>query len=295
MQQQILIVGKEGQLGSTFEELSKSTGWATFTFSTIDKLNLTDPESIKQFFTGKKFDFIINCAAYTAVDKAEEDRETAFKLNSEAPALLAEEAASMEAGFIHISTDYVFGGRHCRPLKPGDPKHPESVYGKSKLQGEEAVLKKHSQSMIIRTSWLYSPYGRNFLKTMLRLAQEKESLKVVFDQVGTPTLASDLAGSILTIIRKTGSKEKKFVPGVYHFSNEGVCSWYDFAVAIFREAGSECRVFPVESGEFPTKAPRPFYSVMDKSLIKNTYEIEIPHWQDSLIKCLKKIKNSGLL
>jgi dTDP-4-dehydrorhamnose reductase len=285
----VLITGHHGQLGSIFHDLIRNIKWADFEFSSTDILNLTNRNSIRQFFNNRHFDYIVNCAAYTAVDKAESDRDKAFQLNAEAPGLLAMEAAKAGAVLIHISTDYVFGGQHCKPLKPDDPKAPASVYGKSKLRGEEAVMAHNPKSMIIRTSWLYSRYGQNFLKTMLRLGGERNSLNVVFDQTGTPTLADDLAGAILCIIEKVVSKEKKFVPGIYHFSNEGVCSWYDFAVAIFEIANLNCKVIPVESDQFPTPAPRPFYSVMDKSLIRSTYGIEIAHWQASLKKCLPEM------
>jgi dTDP-4-dehydrorhamnose reductase len=287
----ILIIGREGQLGSTFDEQTSQHFWADFTYTTLNTLDLMDASAIKSFFQGKQYDFIINSAAYTAVDKAETDSDTAFRLNAEAPGQLAQEAAKMNACFIHISTDYVFGGQHSRPLKPDDPKTPDSVYGKSKLRGEEDVMAQQPESMIIRTSWLYSRYGKNFLKTMLQLGKEKDFLKVVFDQTGTPTLADDLAEAILTIIRQVSNGQSTFVPGVYHFSNEGVCSWYDFAKAIFYETNTACKVFPVESDQFPTPAARPAYSVMDKSKIKETYKLEISHWQESLRKCLK---NMGL-
>lgn len=285
--QQILIIGKEGQLGTSFYELCRQISWAVFSFTTEKNLNLTDDNAIHRFFSDKKFDFIVNCAAFTAVDKAESAPELTFSLNADAPEKLAIEAAAMNAKIIHISTDYVFGGKHCRPLKPDDPKNPDSVYGQSKLKGEEGVRKSNPASMIVRTSWLYSSRGQNFLKTMLRLGRERESLDVVFDQIGTPTLASDLADAILSIIRKVISNETEFAPGIYHYSNEGVCSWYDFAAVIFDKAGINCKLIPVESDKFPTPAPRPYYSVMDKSLIKEVYGIEIPYWQKSLTRCLQ--------
>jgi len=287
--QQILIIGREGQLGTSFFELCKEISWASFSFSTEKNLDLTDDNAIHQFFSDKQFDFIINCAAFTAVDKAESVPEAAFRLNAAAPEKLAIESAALNAKIIHISTDYVFGGDHCRPLKPDDPKNPDSVYGQSKLKGEEAIRGNNPQSMVVRTSWLYSTYGQNFLKTMLRLGKERDKLNVVFDQIGTPTLASDLADAILNIIRKVITNEADFVPGIYHYSNEGVCSWYDFAAAIFDETGIKCRLLPVESDQFPTPAPRPFYSVMDKAHIKTVYGIEIPHWQKSLTRCIKDL------
>ncbi|WP_010665032.1 dTDP-4-dehydrorhamnose reductase [Marinilabilia salmonicolor] len=285
----ILIIGREGQLGSTLTEQAENIQWADFFHTTVDTLDLMDASAISNYFKDKNFDFIINCAAYTAVDRAETDTAPAWRLNAEAANELAAEAARMGAYFIHISTDYVFGGTHFQPLKPDDSKTPDSVYGKSKLQGELDVLQQQPQSIIIRTSWLYSIYGKNFLKTMLQLGRERDSLNVVFDQVGTPTLADDLANTILTIIEKVVTDKKEFIPGVYHFSNEGVCSWYDFTKAIFHETGISCKVTPVESDQFPTPAPRPYFSVMDKSKIKQTYDIEITHWQDSLRKCLRKL------
>jgi dTDP-4-dehydrorhamnose reductase len=288
----ILIIGGEGQLGSTLTEQSDKIKWGEFSHTTVDTLDLMDSSAIRNYLKNKTFDFIINCAAYTAVDRAETDAVAAWRLNAEAPGELAAEAARMRAHFVHISTDYVFGGTHSRPLKPEDSKTPDSVYGKSKLQGEEDVLRQQPQSIIIRTSWLYSVYGKNFLKTMLQLGKERDSLNVVFDQVGTPTLADDLANTILSIIEKVIKGEKQFTPGVYHFSNEGVCSWYDFTKAIFHETGISCNVLPVESDQFPTAAPRPSFSVMDKSKIKQTFDIEIPHWQDSLRKCIKKLDDA---
>jgi dTDP-4-dehydrorhamnose reductase len=287
--QKILIIGREGQLGSTIHDLTKKISWAGFSFTSIDTLDLTNREAIAKFFSNQRFDFVINCAAYTAVDKAENDQEPAFRLNAQAPEWLGIETANANTRVIHISTDYVFGGRHFRPLKPDDSKNPESVYGQSKLKGEEALMTSNPNSMIIRTSWLYSRHGQNFLKTMLRLGEERNTLKVVFDQIGTPTLADDLAEAILHIVKKIILKEITFSPGIYHYSNEGVCSWFDFATAIFNETGIKCSVIPVESDQFPTTAPRPLYSVMDKSLIKNTYKIKIPHWQESLKKCIEQM------
>jgi dTDP-4-dehydrorhamnose reductase len=286
--QQILITGGEGQLGQTLQQLTRQSSRAKYYFSTEENLDLTSSESIDRFFTDKDFDVIVNCAAYTAVDKAESDREKAFAINAEAPRMLAEKAHYKGAKMIHISTDYVFGSNNCRPLSPEDPKKPDSVYGQSKLKGEENVVNNCPESVIIRTSWLYSGLGQNFLKTMLRLGSERDHLNVVFDQIGTPTLASDLAGAILAV----AESKDDFVPGIYHYSNEGVASWYDFAVAIFRQANISCNVFPVQSDQFPTAAPRPAFSVMDKSLIKETYGITIPHWQDSLAECLKQMERA---
>lgn len=286
--QRILITGGEGQLGQTLRQLTKNDTRNKYFFSSEETLDLTSSQAIDRFFAGQRYDVIINCAAYTAVDKAESDQETAFQLNAKAPGQLAEIARRTGGRFVHISTDYVFGNNQCRPLKPDDLKTPVSIYGKSKLQGEENIVKACPESVIIRTSWLYSLLGNNFLKTMMRLGKEREALNVVFDQVGTPTLASDLGQAILTIV----TDPENFTPGIYHYSNEGVCSWYDFAVAIFNETGIQCKISPVESDMFPTPAPRPPYSVMDKSKIKETFGISIPHWQNSLKKCINNIQST---
>ncbi len=287
----ILIIGREGQLGSTLFDYTQNREELDFTFSTIEELDLTSESSIASFFIGKNFQIIVNCAAYTAVDKAESDAQKAFLLNAKALTHIGMSAARMGAKVIHISTDYVFSGQHYKPLKPEDETKPNSVYGKSKLEGERNLLHTHPESMIIRTSWLYSKYGENFVKNMLRLGDERDQLEVVFDQIGSPTLADDLANAILKIITDVNTQKSTFVPGVYHFSNEGVCSWYDFATAIFQISGKSCRVHPVGSELFPRPAPRPWYSVMDKSKIKKTYALEIPHWRSSLEKHLKDILN----
>ncbi len=286
----ILIIGREGQLGSTLFDYAQGREELDFTFSTIEELDLTSESSIASFFKGKHFHFIINCAAYTAVDKAESDQEKAFLLNAKALMHIGMSAARMGAKVIHISTDYVFNGQHYKPLKPEDETKPCSVYGKSKLEGEKNLLRSNPESIIIRTSWLYSKYGENFVKTMLRLGNERDNLEVVFDQIGSPTLADDLANAILKIITDVNAQRSTFVPGIYHFSNEGVCSWYDFATAIFQISKKSCRVHPVGSELFPRPAPRPWYSVMDKSKIKETYALDIPHWRSSLDKYLQEIE-----
>jgi len=282
----ILITGAYGQLGSEMKVISGKFPQHTFIFTDADTLNITSETQLQNFFAAHTIDYIVNCAAYTAVDKAEDDKEAAYLLNCEAPRLLAKIAAANNVKFIHISTDYVFNGTSCVPYSEEMPVCPQSVYGQSKAAGEQAAMGvAPQQTAIIRTSWLYSSFGANFMKTMLRLGKEKEELNVIFDQIGTPTYAADLAGAIMTIINAG-----KFVPGTYHFSNEGVCSWYDFAIAIHKEAGiTTCKVRPIESKEYPTKTPRPHYSVLNKSKIKKVYNFEIPHWENGLKRCLNRL------
>ncbi len=268
-----LITGSNGQLGT---ELSKLLPEAILT--DVADLDITDEAAVKNFVKENNVDTIINCAAYTAVDKAEDDEELATKINISGPRNLALSGAKI----VHISTDYVFDGQGHKPYQPEDEAHPVSVYGKTKLAGEQEVLKYANEAVIIRTAWLYSPYGNNFVKTMRRLGAEKESLNVVADQIGTPTYAADLAKAIVQILPQISPQNK----GVYHFTNEGVCSWYDFARKIMELSGLKCKVNPIPSSAYPTKATRPFYSVLDKSKIKNTFNIEIPHWEESLKVCL---------
>ena len=286
----ILVTGAYGQLGNEIKSLiSKYPDWQ-FLFTDIDSLDITDEGSLKNYFQQNKPGFVINCAAYTAVDKAETDIETARKVNALAPKLLADIAKRNGAKFIHISTDYVFDGEIFAPYTEDDKVNPQSVYGQTKLQGEKNCIEENNESIIIRTSWLYSSFGSNFVKTMLRLGSERDNLNVVFDQVGTPTYAADLANSILIIISDSEKNSKNFVPGIYHYSNEGVASWFDFAKAIFEISGVKCNVSPVRSVEFPTPAKRPSYSVLDKSKIKNTFGIAIPYWRESLKRCIERLK-----
>ena len=232
----------------------------------------------------KQIELVVNCAAYTAVDKAEDNQELAYKLNCEAPKQLASAAQANGAAMIQVSTDYVFDGTAHTPYTEDCNPCPDSVYGTTKLEGEKEVMNHCEQAVVIRTAWLYSTFGNNFVKTMLRLGKERDSLGVVFDQIGTPTYANDLAQAIYTIINKG------IVRGIYHFSNEGVCSWYDFTVAIHRLAGiTTCKVKPLHTAEYPAKANRPAYSVLDKTKIKTTFDIEIPHWEESLKQCLIKL------
>lgn len=273
----ILITGVKGQLGS---ELSKIIPDAVL--ADKEELDITDFEAVKQFVNTNKIDTIINCVAYTAVDKAEDDEENTYKVN----VLGAENLAKTNCKLIHISTDYVFDGKNYEPYIEEDKTEPLSVYGKTKLESENVVLKNNKQAIVIRTSWLYSTYGNNFVKTMLRLGKEKESLNVVFDQVGTPTYAKDLAEIIKVIIPNINEE----TAGIYHFSNEGVCSWYDFATEIMSLSNLNCKVKPILSIEYPTKATRPHYSVLNKNKIKKTFNVEIRHWKEALMECLKKTK-----
>lgn len=285
----ILIIGGEGQLGSSIIKLMKNEDFAQFQTTTIDQLDLSKEENIEVFFEENSFDYVVNCTAYTAVDKAENDQVTARLINAKAIQWIGRYAKLKNAGVIHISTDYVFSGDSNLPLTTRDTVNPNSVYGLTKAEGEHLLMQENEKSVIIRTSWLYSEYGSNFLKTMLKLGAEQERIKVVFDQIGTPTYASDLASAILHILKTVASDPKLFVPGVYHYSNEGVCSWYDFAQMIFKFANINCKIKAVRSDQFPTLAKRPAYSVMDKSKIKNQFNIPIPFWVDSLEKCLTEM------
>lgn len=280
----ILVTGSNGQLGNSLKVLASEHPALNFIFTDVDELDLTDCEATFSFFETHKIDYILNCAAYTAVDKAEDEQALCELVNHTAVKHLAEMAAKHRIRVIHTSTDYVFDGTNHRPYLETDIASPVSVYGKTKLAGEKALLELCPESVIIRTSWLYSEYGNNFVKTMLRLGQEREALSVVFDQVGTPTYAGDLAAAMLMIV-----ESEHFVPGIFHFSNEGVCSWYDFTILIHQVAGISCQVSPIETKDYPTKAARPHYSVLNKSKIKSTYQFSIPHWDASLKKMLSHL------
>ena len=280
----ILITGCNGQLGNEMQLLEKSDNANTYFNTDVAELDITDVEAINEFVEQHQIDGIVNCAAYTAVDKAEANQDICQLLNAEAPAYLAAAIEKRGGWMIQISTDYVFDGTNHTPYKEDEDTCPNSVYGRTKLVGEFNVLKLCSRSMVIRTAWLYSTFGSNFVKTMIRLGREKTQLGVIFDQIGTPTYARDLANAIMTIIGK-GIK-----PGIYHFTNEGVTSWYDFTLAIHRLAGiSQCKVLPLHTSEYPTAATRPPYSVLDKTKIKETYNIEIPHWESSLKECIEQL------
>ena len=270
----LLITGCNGQLGTELQALLPQALAVD-----VADLDITDRDAVFAFVKENDIDAIVNCAAYTAVDKAEDEPEKCRKINVDG----VKNLASTGAKIVHVSTDYVFDGTGCRPYVETDAANPVSVYGKTKLDGEKAVLETAETCAIVRTAWLYSPFGANFVKTMRRLGAEKEELSVVFDQIGTPTCAADLARAIVGLLpqMKDGAKE------IYHYSNEGVCSWYDFAREIMKLSGLKCRVNPIESAQYPTKAKRPFYSVLNKSKIKSL-GINVPHWQESLEKCLKK-------
>ena len=289
----ICVTGANGQLGSELQNLAGPAGeHFNFDFTDIDELDLTQSDQVEAYLTNVKPHFVINCAAYTAVDQAESDREKAFLINREVPKNLGALAVKLSFKLVHISTDYVFPGNQPIPLKEDAPTRPYSVYGTTKLAGEEQ-LQKNEQAMIIRTSWLYSTHGKNFVKTMVRLMQEKKQLKVVFDQTGSPTYARDLAGAIFHIIQQVSRGEHTFEPGIYHYSNEGVASWYDLAMQIRRFLGANCQVEPVYTEAFPLPAPRPVYSVMNKKKIRDTYHLDIPHWYDSLEECLRELKTQS--
>jgi dTDP-4-dehydrorhamnose reductase len=287
----ILITGANGQLGSELQSLSTRESGFLFLFTDYDTLDITDNQAVEHFFAEELPDFVINCAAYTAVDKAELEEEAAIRLNSVAPGILSMESKAISAKLIHISTDYVFDGTKNRPYNEDDPVKPLGVYGRTKQEGEINILA-NPDAMVIRTSWLYSSFGNNFVKTMVRLGKERQSLNVVFDQAGTPTYARDLAGAILEIIRNSAQDADFWKPGIYHYSNEGVCSWYDFALAIHHFAGISCQIHPVESMDFPTLTQRPHYSVLNKSKIKSTFGITIPYWMDSLKNCIQQLNTA---
>ena len=281
----ILITGANGQLGNEMRVLSAGHPEHTCFFTDVQELDICDAQGVKAFVRDHHIDVIVNCAAYTAVDKAEDNADLCDRLNHLAPGNLSEAAQAVGAALVQISTDYVFDGTAHTPYTEDAPTCPTSVYGRTKLAGEQLALAQCSRTMIIRTAWLYSTFGSNFVKTMLRLGRERDRLGVVFDQIGTPTYAADLAAAIFTAIGQ-GIR-----PGIYHFSNEGVCSWYDFTLAIHRLAGiNTCTVSPLHTDEYPAKAPRPHYSVLDKTKLKLTYGITIPHWEESLAQCIRRME-----
>ena len=277
----ILVTGANGQLGNEMRVQAMEHPEYIYYFTDVEELDICDEQAVMDFVKRFSIDCIVNCAAYTAVDKAEENVELCDKLNHLASGYLAKAAASRGGAFIQISTDYVFDGTNHRPYRETDPTCPNSVYGRTKLAGEQEAMRHCERTMVIRTAWLYSTFGNNFVKTMFRLGKEKKELGVIFDQIGTPTYAFDLACAIMAAIAKD-------VPaGIFHFSNEGVCSWYDFTKAIHRMTGIyKCNVRPLLTEEYPTAAARPHYSVLDKSKIKQTLGIKIPHWEESLCACL---------
>ena len=284
----ILITGANGQLGNCMRNTAKGTK-DNYIFTDVSELDITDAEAVAKAVKDNDIKVIVNCAAYTNVDKAENDRDFAELLNSKAVRNLADAVKANDGTLIHVSTDYVFGGSIGNtPRTEEEPANPTGVYGETKLHGERQIAESGAKAIIIRTAWLYSEYGKNFVKTMLNLTSSKPELKVVFDQVGTPTYARDLADTIHDIIenRKFDGNE-----GVYHYSNEGVCSWYDFTKMIAHIAGNkECDIQPCHSDEFPSSVTRPSYSVLDKTKIKHTFGIQVPYWTDSLRKCIKNLQ-----
>lgn len=282
----ILLTGCNGQLGNEIQLLEKDYGQHRFFNTDVAELDITNQLAVADFVGRNEIDGIINCAAYTAVDKAEDNKELCTTLNTVAPAYLAAAVEKRGGWIVQVSTDYVFNGKAHKPYVETDTPSPDSVYGSTKLAGELGVQKFCKRAMVIRTAWLYSTFGNNFVKTMIRLGKERAELGVVFDQIGTPTYAGDLAKAIMTAV------EKGIKPGVYHFSNEGVTSWYDFTKAIHRIAGiTTCKVRPIHTSEYPTPANRPHFSVLDKTKIKETYDMEIPYWEESLHKCIEKLKD----
>jgi dTDP-4-dehydrorhamnose reductase len=282
----ILVTGANGQLGSELRELSSAYPQYTFTFTDRDTLDLSNLCKMEDYFEDKIFDAILNCAAYTAVDKAQSEKDLADAINHRAVSILAKIAKRDNAALVHISTDYVFNGTNYRPYVESDPADPQGVYGDTKRHGENTILSvAPKNTIIIRTSWVYSSFGNNFLKTMLRLGKERDSLGVIFDQVGTPTYARDLAKAVLEILPHINNES----PEIYHYSNEGVASWYDFAQAIFELSAMECTVNPITSDQYPTPAKRPHYSLLNKSKIKNDFNISIPYWRNSLQACLNTL------
>ncbi len=285
----ILVTGANGQLGNELKQCKNEFPEFLFIFTDVEELDLTNKEAVEAFYSENKFDIIINCAAYTNVDKAETDKEKAFLINAEAVRNLSTLSVNKKLTLIHISTDYVFEGSSEKPYKEDDKTNPQSVYGETKLKGEEFAKMSYNY-LIIRTSWLYSSFGNNFVKTMLRLGQERPEINVVSDQIGSPTYAYDLAFAILTILRKINSGKLENFSGIYHFSNEGFCSWYDFAIEIMKLAGLNCKVNPISTEFYPTPAKRPKYSLMDKSKIKEKFGIDILDWKISLEKCIQLLK-----
>jgi len=282
----ILVTGSNGQLGTELQKIAKTDQLHQWYFTDIEQLDITNATQVVHFFGINNINICINCAAYTAVDKAEDEPKKAMLVNATAPKILADAAARNDSLLVHISTDYVFNGENFKPYDETDPIAPVSAYGNTKAKGEELVISSKANYVIIRTSWLYSAVGNNFVKTMLRLGKEREQLSVVVDQVGTPTWAFDLAAAIMIIV---DNYKNEALNQIFHFSNEGAISWYDFAKSIMELENLPCKIFPIESKDYPVKTKRPFYSVLNKSLFKAQYGIKVPYWRDSLVKCLEEI------
>lgn len=283
----ILITGSHGQLGNEMQQAAGSFPAFNYLYTDIEDLDICDRAALNAFVKANNVNIIVNCAAYTAVDKAEDDVELCYKINSDAVRNIGEVASENNLKVVQISTDYVFDGTNHIPYTEDQPICPDTVYGKSKFAGEQALMSSCQDAVIIRTAWLYSSFGNNFVKTMIKLGTERDSLNVIFDQIGSPTYAADLAHAILTVL-----SHEPFVPGIYHFSDEGVCSWYDFTKTIHRIAGITCDVRPIETKDYPARTPRPHYSVLNKAKIKSTYGIVIPHWEESLERCIQILKQT---
>lgn len=284
----ILVIGASGQLGQELRVVAEGSA-QHYTFASRSELDVTDQLAIRHFVQDHHIDTIINCSAYTAVDRAEDEPEEADRINHQAVAALAALAKAQGLYLIHISTDYVFAGDSHRPITEEETPRPQSVYGRTKLLGEDAIRRAGCRALILRTSWLYSTYGANFLKTMCRLMQERQELSIVFDQIGTPTYARDLARFIVSYLEQDKDSRQE---DTYHFSDEGVASWYDFAEAIRHRMGYSCQLHPIRSEQYPTKATRPSYSVLDKAKLKRDFGITLPHWQTSLEDCLKQLTST---
>ena len=281
----VLVIGKNGQLGSEISTIIAEESKENYLFTGTDELDLASETSINSFLEShSKFDLIINCGAYTAVDKAEDEKDKCFLINSEALKIIVSYCSKNGTKLIHISTDYVFDGSKNTPYNELDETNPTGVYGESKRMGELEILKSSINAIIIRTSWVYSKFGNNFVKTMLKLGAEKEQISVVIDQIGTPTYAYDLAKACIEIANKIDLWKKG--TNIYHYSNEGVTSWYDFACEIMKIKGLKCKIFPIETFEYPTRAKRPHFSVLNKKKIKDDFNLEIPHWKESLVLML---------
>ena len=280
----ILVTGSNGQLGNELRLLAPENAQHNFLFTDIEELDITNKTAVFDFVSLNKVEMIINCAAYTAVDRAESDEDVARLINALAVLNLGEAASETGAKIVHMSTDYVFNGKSYLPYKETDMPEPASAYGRTKLEGEQLLSEACPDAVIIRTAWLYSEFGNNFVKTMLRLGKERDSLNVVYDQIGSPTFAGDLAQTTMTIVNAD-----KWVGGIYHFTNEGICSWYDFTCAIHQLAGIQCDVRPIRSEQYPTPTERPHYSVLDKEKIKATYGVSVPHWYDALQRCIIRL------
>lgn len=288
----ILVTGSNGQLGLEIKDLITNYKDFNFFFRDLPELNICNADALDTFITNQKINAVINCAAYTAVDQAEEDLEIAEQVNSIGVLNLVNALKKVNGKLIHISTDYVFDGNNFLPYQESDEVNPIGVYGNTKRSGELFIINSDIDSIVIRTSWLYSAYGNNFLKTMLKLGHERDELGVIFDQVGTPTNASDLAKTCLDILLDKSSDNISTREKIYHYSNEGVTSWYDFAIAIMEFGSLDCKVRPIETKDYPTSAKRPHYSVLNKSKIKTDFNIQIPYWRDSLVKCILKLNKN---